>query len=87
MPKFSKRAKRHAAMSAQDKRRQLRRARHPAPVTISYLPGFEPVVKAPFPFWATINGKRALVDCADGEVSFDYTGWDEETETAWEAFE
>jgi len=55
-------------------------------VKVYYLPGFGPGSRAKFPFWATINQERALVDFSRGEVSFEYPDWNNETQTRWEEF-
>ncbi len=76
MPGFSKKAKRHAAMSKKDKRRQLKKARRPTPVTVSYLPGMEPPPppqsEAKFPFRAVINGEEVWVSRNAFGIQFDY---------------
>ena len=77
--RFSKRAKRHAAESKQRTKRMLK-SRRPGPVTVSYLPGFGPPPtptltkygETKFPFYATINGRRAIVRLEGGKIMFDY---------------
>lgn len=63
MPKFSRKAKRHAIQSTQRTERMLKQAgSRSGPVTVKWLPGFEPVhTKTKFPFAATINGEPVVV--------------------------
>lgn len=64
MPRFSKRAQRHATESKQRTKKMLRDARSKSgPVKISYLPGFEPpaLTRTKYPFTAIINGRKATV--------------------------
>lgn len=74
--RFSKKALRHAQVSAQRTRRMLA-PRKSAPIIVSYLPGFEPPTPPPerrrtrtrFPFVATINGVEHDVTVRDGKLS------------------
>jgi len=62
--RFSKKARRRAVESKFRTKAMLRDAhRRSGPVTISYLPGFEPPLPATtkFPFPATINGREVIV--------------------------
>ena len=64
VPRFSKRAKRHAQESAMRARRQVAdQARRSGPVTTKWLPGFGPPASGStrFPFAATINGTEVVV--------------------------
>lgn len=95
--KFSNKAKQHAAYSKADARRQVKEAaRRSGPVTVSYLPGFEPPPPPPdiepirsrakFPFRAIINGRETIVypdriEYPDG-VTYDSAGH-RELDSAW----
>ena len=61
--KFSARATRKAKMSRKRTQRMLKEASsRSGPVTVSYLPGFEPPApKTKFPFKARINGWKVTV--------------------------
>jgi hypothetical protein len=63
VPRYSKRARRHAAESKQRTKKMLgAAASRSGPVRISYLPGSEPPGwRTKFPFKATINGREVIV--------------------------
>ena len=68
MSGYSKKARTHAAQSKKRKERMLREAvRRSGPVTVSYLPGFEPPAPptTKFPFTAIINGHPYTVTETD----------------------
>lgn len=67
-PRFSARARRHAAESKQRTRRMLEgAAARSGEVHVSYLPGFKSAGTR-FPFAATINGEPAIVRRVAGRI-------------------
>jgi hypothetical protein len=94
---FSKRAKRNARVS-RDRTEEMLRGAHlrSGPVTISYLPGFEPPATPPpppsppglktkFPFAATINGRPITVHSLQRVEYLDdvWFGDPEDRDDAW----